>query len=588
MFEAVHMSLIPKGDNRGKVLVWNLRPVLCKSPTYDPTLGTNSNLWWACQAYAIVDLSPNATVRYQNFLLPIERVDPDNTTPGHGYASDLFCAGHCWTQFGDLVVVGGTKFNVASGYTGPVMTYVFNPAANVGPFPLPSGTQPLYPPPGTAGSIPKGLWVAGPDMFAARWYAMATLTKKIARSPVGTSLQPRPRVIIAGGSSQIPGTWSNSPWNSYEAFVVDSGCILGNSGLIVDSTPGTLPRTLWDGPGTPPPNGGGAPPFNEDWLQEYPRLHSFSNGTLFQSGYVPRGALLDHEPLTPFWTKMAAQTGRGAPYSSNWANPRHDGSSVVINIPGLYDCVMRLGGSSTVPYAAPTGTDTVEWSFGGGPWLALPKMIATDGFVDGARTHLNAVTLPTGVVLVLGGENNFGQAVVSPLIFADGSWHKDVPNPTFSPRRYHSAVLLLDDGNVAIGGGDPRSCDYEVYKPYYTLLPASHKPVNLTFPSPPVFDPVLDAWELNYGAQYDIECDPFGDPDVKVQKAVLIPPGSTTHSSDMHHRYVELTTVATSHNQVRFDMPGLSEEGVAPSGLYRLWLVTNTGAVSNALWVVVR
>ncbi|MFY9343619.1 MAG: hypothetical protein WAT39_14075 [Planctomycetota bacterium] len=87
-FEAVHMSLIPKGPNRGKVLVWNITPVLCKAPTYDSSLP--ANLWWACQAYAIVDFTPGATIQFQNYLLPIERVDPLGQTPGYPYASNLF------------------------------------------------------------------------------------------------------------------------------------------------------------------------------------------------------------------------------------------------------------------------------------------------------------------------------------------------------------------------------------------------------------------------------------------------------------------------------------------------------------------
>jgi hypothetical protein len=130
-FEAVHMSLIPKGNNRGKVLVWNVFPVLAKvPPAFDPTLPPD--IWWAFQAYAIVDMRPVIPVttppqppRFQNFLLPIERVDPDGTPNDpylvYPYSSDLFCSGHCWTQFGDLVVVGGTKFDAGAppAFKGP-------------------------------------------------------------------------------------------------------------------------------------------------------------------------------------------------------------------------------------------------------------------------------------------------------------------------------------------------------------------------------------------------------------------------------------------------------------------------------------
>src|SRR6185295_1095314 len=72
-------------------------------------------------------------------------------------------------------------------------------------------------------------------------------------------------------------------------------------------------------------------------------------------------------------------------------------------------------------------------------------------------------------------------------------------------------------------------------------------------------------------------------------EAVLISPGSMTHASDMHQRYVELSTTVTvtgTTNQVQFVLA--ANEDLAPRGLYMLWLVTNSEAVSDATWVVLR
>jgi hypothetical protein len=218
-------------------------------------------------------------------------------------------------------------------------------------------------------------------------------------------------------------------------------------------------------------------------------------------------------------------------------------------------------------------------------------MPATDGAQDGERYHINTLTLPTGAVLVLGGQNKQnGQAMLSPLIYRLGVWYVDVPNAVFSNRMYHAAAVLLDDGRVAIGGGDARNYDYEVYSPYYLLRPAIDKPVNLTFQGPvlPPHNPEYNADELNYGSTYVIQCT-IAAPNVAVQKAVLISPGSMTHASDMHQRYVELSTTVTvtgTTNQVQFVLA--ANEDLAPRGLYMLWLVTNSEAVSDATWVVLR
>jgi hypothetical protein len=246
---------------------------------------------------------------------------------------------------------------------------------------------------------------------------------------------------------------------------------------------------------------------------------------------------------------------------------------------------MRLGGSDLVETGR--ATDTVELSFGGGPWLAVASLPTTIGAPDGGRLYTNAMSLPTGDVLVLGGQHlPSGQPLIAPLIYHVGVWYVDFANAFFSNRMYHSTAVLLPDGRVILGGGDVRNHDYEIYTPYYLLLPANQKPVNLTFQAPlPVFDATYNAHRLNYGVTYHINCDPITASNVAVQKAVLISPGSTTHSSDMHQRFVELTATITGTNQVQFVVPA---EDLAPRGLYMLWLVTNTGAVSEATWVVLR
>ena len=69
-------------------------------------------------------------------------------------------------------------------------------------------------------------------------------------------------------------------------------------------------------------------------------------------------------------------------------------------------------------------------------------------------------------------------------------------------------------------------------------------------------------------------------------KVVLTAPGSVTHHSDMHQRYVELPTVVAQGAKISMTTP--TDEREAPRGIYMLWLVTNQGVPSVAQWVVLR
>jgi hypothetical protein len=73
---------------------------------------------------------------------------------------------------------------------------------------------------------------------------------------------------------------------------------------------------------------------------------------------------------------------------------------------------------------------------------------------------------------------------------------------------------------------------------------------------------------------------------VAVERVVLTAPGSVTHHSDMHQRYVELKVQVNNGNEVQLDITDV--EAMAPRGLYMMWLVTNTGVPSNAMWVLLR
>ncbi len=544
-FNAVHMSLIPKGPYRGMVIVWNRdERVIAGWPLSNPVLT-------AFQPYAIVDTADvpaedppgsGIRVRYRNFLLPV----------GQASDEDLFCAGHAWSPYGDLIVVGGTDYILSSpSYHGGRLTFVWNPRRPIGSWPFQTGLGSQFYLPRQPGTLQgfDGLWVQGPSLVKERWYPTATLTHRMSRrtAEAGALQQDLERIVVLGGTKTSPAPLPqvlDEARNSYEALVVETESIAGSHGLRVDSVQSTPNIRTWIGPGVTTGS------LDVDWLDEYPRCHLLSSGRIFFSGYAPRWATLDHDGFPGIWTRSTGQPGAPLDYSATWLDVRHDGSSVLFpNLGFTTNVVVRLGGAHG-PYATDPTTSSMESiaTASSGSWQAEPAMPATDGLHDGGRTNLNTVILPTGALLVLGGayQDAAGkQSAYSPLLFENGDWKVLQPNPTPSRRNYHSTAVLLPDGRV--------------------------------------LDLQFDAYVLQYGANYAINCNPLPLGHA-VAKVVLMAPCSTTHHSDMHQRYVELRTVVQGGNQIVFSGPGSDRE--APRGLYMLWLVTNAGFVSQAVWVM--
>jgi hypothetical protein len=78
---------------------------------------------------------------------------------------------------------------------------------------------------------------------------------------------------------------------------------------------------------------------------------------------------------------------------------------------------------------------------------------------------------------------------------------------------------------------------------------------------------------------------------VSLDRVVLMAPASLTHHSDMAARYHSLPVMSRAPTNVTFTGPELSNPPFgpqirgAPRGIYMLFLVTNTGAVSDAVFV---
>ncbi|MGH8527325.1 MAG: galactose oxidase-like domain-containing protein, partial [Gammaproteobacteria bacterium] len=304
------------------------------------------------------------------------------------------------------------------------------------------------------------------------------------------------------------------------------------------------------------------------WSQEYfagwtpplyPWMHLLPNGEVFYSGPGSSSALFDPTP-TPAWTLNVATTQYGG--------QRTYGSSVLLPLTPANNYrpkVMILGGDN--PATATTeiidlGAASPTWQFG--PNMSQP------------RIEMNAVILPSGTVLAMGG-SRFDE---DPGTL---SLNADLYNPatnTFSSaganafgRLYHSVALLLPDATVWLAGGNPIRGQYEqrmeIYKPAYLFQPNGTAAIRPSISSAPSV--------VSWGNPFTVQT-----PDsANIASVALVRNGAATHAFDMDQRLVGLSFTAGSEVTVTAPPNG----NIAPPGYYMLFILNNLGVPSVARFV---
>ena len=136
------------------------------------------------------------------------------------------------------------------------------------------------------------------------------------------------------------------------------------------------------------PGSGWRPEYANGWpasLGNYPRVHLTPQGDLFFSG-----AQLDShrfDPVTLTWSQKVARTIHNA--------PRRYGSSVLLGLrPPEYTARILIAGGG--PTAATDSTEVIDLG------VSTPQWQQT-GFLNHKRVQHNAVLLPNGPVLAIGG-----------------------------------------------------------------------------------------------------------------------------------------------------------------------------------------
>lgn len=285
-------------------------------------------------------------------------------------------------------------------------------------------------------------------------------------------------------------------------------------------------------------------------LGSYPRMHLLANGKVIRTG--PGQATLSFNPSRRTWANLGKMR-----YGA-----RQLGSSVLLRGGRR---VLVVGGKSSGT-GAPTGTaEILDTS------RPRPRWRYT-GSLTHPRLNANAVILPDGRVLVVGGgvRHKYGAPARVPELYNPATERWVSLAPQQGSRMYHSTALLLPDGRVLSAGQDHGDLATfgEVFSPPYLFK--GPRPTIAKMPR-----------KVRYGDRFQIATPNAAD----IRRVSLVRPGSVTHSFDFHQRYVRLRfSAAAGRLTVRAPRRAL----VAPRGQYMLFLVNSAGVPSRAGWMRIR
>ena len=181
------------------------------------------------------------------------------------------------------------------------------------------------------------------------------------------------------------------------------------------------------------------------------------------------------------------------------------------------------------------------------------------------RRQHNAVILPDGKVLIVGGSSASGfDTSTSPVLPAE-MWDPDTGQFTVMAsiatyRGYHSTALLLPDGRVLSAGGNVGGPNAQLFSPPYLF--AGARPAITSAPT-----------SAGYGQTVFV-----GSPDAaSVSKVTLLREASVTHTNNMSQGFLSLSFTQTSTG-LNVVMP--ANANLAVPGYYMLFILNGAGVPS--------
>lgn len=408
-------------------------------------------------------------------------------------------------------------------------------------------------------------WKEQPRMHRGRWY------------PTQVELGDGRTVIASGYTEEAPGAVYNP-----EVEVFTSGQATGSVGSVVRQP--TADRTM----------------------SYYPHLHTLPSGNVLLAGpdYL-ESAILNTQTFT--WQNLAPANTTRVRSPSVLIPQGPSGTSTVMQIGGWDD---RSPPDASGFYPATATTESIDASQPAPAWtLKSPLNVA--------RGNENAVLLPDGSMVVVGGGSGTNTALGGYVTHADGSarqvelWDPATRTWRLGPaqledRTYHSTAVLLPDGRVMSGGDDYHPPEYDQWGPIYSTSDTAE-----IYSPPYLFQrgarptirraPATIAWgqKFTVGVRAGPTKKRKGKGRAaaskrrkkskkrkvsKVARAVLMAPDATTHALDMQQRHVELT-VTRKVKGVGLELQAPPAPNVAPPGYYMLFVLNTRGVPSVARWV---
>lgn len=288
----------------------------------------------------------------------------------------------------------------------------------------------------------------------------------------------------------------------------------------------------------------------------YPRVHVVPPGDVLKVGREPKTLALNVPARR--WTHVADAEG----------GPRVQGTSVLLPlVPPDYDVRVLILGGTAREFLAGLATNSAEVLRRDGTryeWTPAPPMTFP-------RLHVNATLLLDGRVLVTGGGRRDNTSPVYESELFDPETRTWLMGATCSvPRLYHSVAVLLPDGRVWTGGGNPRAGDEELRIELYT--PGYCQTADR---------PVIDAWPagIGYGSPFEVHvtCP------APIVHAALVRPTSVTHSFNVEQRWVGLEMLSATGVRLMLRAPPTPD--LAPPGWYLLTVLDEHRCPASSRWI---